>query len=223
MTEAPKPPPPAASTVPATGTPPGAPTVTPAPPAIATARRPGLDPATRRQTFAVAAILAALFFGSQVLNEALPANAQGQVTPGATVEIGDGVRITPLEGWVVTPHDNGIGIRLEKGVVVIDLYPETTGGNAGALAKAYLDDILTADATQLTTTEIEVATGDNGTAARFSYQGLFQGVEVPIEGEITALFIGAQGVIADAWSGQGGLANLLGEIHDMIGTIEVVS
>lgn len=170
----------------------------------------------------VAVVIATLFFGSQVLNEAIPAAAT-TITPGTAIDIGDGARITTLEGWVVTAHDNGVGIRLEKGVVVIDLYPETLGGNASALAQAYLDEVLHPGATQLTTTEFEVATGDNGTAARFNYQGLFEGVEVPIEGEVTALFIGAQGVVADAWSRQGDLASLLGEVHAMLETIEVVS
>jgi len=195
------------------------------PPAIAQAapaRRPGLDGATRRQTFVVAAILAALFFGSQVLNEAIPAIAT-TVTPGDAIDIGDGARITVLDGWVATAHETSAGIRLEKGIVVVDLYPETAGGNASALAKAYLDEVLTPSATQLTTTDPEVATGDNGSAARFTYQGLFEGVEVPIEGEVTAVFIGAQGVVADAWSRQGDLAGLLGEVHSMLESIEVVS
>lgn len=206
----------------------------PAPPTTAAApaplvpaqavRRPGLDRTTRRQTFIVAAVIAALFYGSSVLNEALPANAtdQGKATiAGEPIAVGDGLRITPLAGWVSSPHENSAGIRLEKGVVVLDVYPETQGGNAGALAKAYLEDILKADATQLTTTDTEVATSAEGTAARFGYQGIFEGIDVPIEGEVTAIFIGDQGVVADAWSRQGDLADLLGELHAMLDTIEV--
>lgn len=192
-----------------------------APPPTVVARRPGLDPATRFQTIVVAAVIAVLFWGSQILNEALPASAQGQVAPGEAAEIGDGAWITPRTGWVASPHDNGAGIRLEKGVVVIDLFPETFGGSAGALAKGYLDQVLEPGATQLTVTDIEVATTAMGTAARFSYQGIFEGIEVPIEGEVTALFIGRQGVVADAWSRQGDLASLLGEVHAMLETIEV--
>jgi hypothetical protein len=209
---------------------PMAPIAPPAPTAAATqptpARRPGLDPATRRQTFIVSVVIAALFYGTSVLNEALPANAADQGTvavAGEPLTIGDGVRITPVDGWVSSPHDNGVGIRLEKGVVVVDLYPETLGGNAAALADAYLEDILKADATQLTTTEPEVVTGPDGTAARFAYQGIFEGVDVPFEGEVTAIFIGSQGVVADAWSSQGDLGGLLAEVHAMLDTIEVPS
>lgn len=189
--------------------------------ATAVARRPALDPATRRQTFVVAAVIAVLFWGSQILNEALPASAQGQVAPGEAAEIGDGAWITPLAGWALSPHDQGAGIRLEKGVVVVDLFPETFGGSAGALAQGYLDQVLKPGATQLTVTDIEVASTAMGTAARFSYQGIFDGVDVPIEGEVTALFIGRQGVVADAWSRQGDLGGLLGEVHAMLETIEV--
>ena len=193
------------------------------PPAGVTPRRPGLDPATRRQTFVVAAVIAALFYGSQVLNEAIPANAAGQTQPGAAAAIGDGVSITPLEGWVATPHENSEGIRLEKGIVVIDLYPESLGGNAAALASAYLANVLEPDATQLTSTEAQTATTADGTAARFSYQGLFSGIDVAIEGEVTAVVVGGQGVIADAWSRQGDLVSLLDEVHAMVETIEVGS
>jgi hypothetical protein len=185
----------------------------PPPPASAAtpARRSGLDPATRRQTVIVAAVIAALFYGSQVVNEALPANAQGQVpvAPGEPAAISADARITPFLGWVVTPHDGGNGIRLEKGIVAIDLFSETFGSSAGDLAGAYLDDVLRPDATQLTTSATEVVTTETGTAARFAYQGIFQGVDVPIEGEVTAIFAKGRGVIADAWSRQGDLGDVL--------------
>ena len=219
MTEA-TPPPPVASAATAAPSAPEMPPVSP----VASARRPGFDPATLRQTFLVAGVIAALFYGSSVLNEALPANAadQGKVTvAGESIDVGDGVRISPVEGWLSSPHDSGSGIRLEKGVVVVDLYPETVGGNAGALAKAYLDDILKPGATQLTATDTEVAGGAKGTAARFAYQGIFEGVDVPIEGEVTAVFVGAQGVVADAWSRQGDLEGLLAEVHAMLDSIQV--
>jgi ketosteroid isomerase-like protein len=203
--------------------PPASPPPAPAPAAPAPARRPGLDPATGRQTIIVAAVIAALFYGSQVVNEALPANAQGQVaaTSGVPVAISAVAQITPLSGWVATEHESGNGIRLEKGIVVIDLFTRTFGANAGELAGAYLDDVLRPDATQITTSETEVVTTETGTAARFAYQGIFKSVEVPIEGEVTALFASGHGVIADAWTRQGELGELLEEIHAMLGTIEV--
>lgn len=214
---APDPPP---AVAPAAVTPPA---VAPPPVPAARSRLGGLDSATRRQTFIVAAVIAGLFYGTQILNEAIPASAKDQAAAGEAVVIGDGARLTPLDGWVASPHDSGTGIRLEKGVVAIDVYPETAGGTAGALVEVYLEQVLKADATQLTTTDTQTATTTNGSAARFSYQGMFSGVDTALEGEVTAVFVGGQGVIADAWSHQGDLASLLDEVHAMLETIEVGS
>jgi hypothetical protein len=215
VTEASNPTPPAA-TAPAAPPPAAVPQV---------AHRVGgaFDPATRRQTLIVAAILAAMFFGTQVLDEALPAAASpGEIATAAgdAVPIGDGWQITPLEGWVASTHDSGSGIRLEQGVVVIDLFPESYD-SAGELAQAYLDQALQANASQLTASDIETATEPGGAAARFSYQGIFQQADGSIEGEVTAIVAGGNGVVADAWSDQGDLGSALGEIHEMLGSIEV--
>lgn len=200
--------------------PPGAEAPPSAPPAAtASAPQQGLDPGTRRQTAIVAVVLGALFFGSQVLNEALPANAADQ-RPGEPAVIEQNARITPFGGWVATAHEGGSGLRLEKGIVAIDLYEEAVGDDAGELATAYLEDILRTSSTQLTASDVEVVTTTNGTAARFTYQGLFTGVDVAIEGEVTAIFVNGQGVLADAWSRQGSLGELLDEVHAMLETVE---
>lgn len=204
---------------------PPAPTPPPAAAAPQTTHRVAgaFDPATRRQTLIVAAILAAMFFGTQVLDEALPAAAApGEIATAAgdSVPIGNGWQITPLKGWVASTHDSGSGIRLEQGVVVVDLFPESYS-SAGALAKDYLDQALKGNATQLTASDIVTATEPGGSAARFSYQGIFQQADGAVEGEVTAIVAGQNGVVADAWSGQGDLGNALGEIHEMLGSIEV--
>jgi hypothetical protein len=180
------------------------------------------DPATRGQTFIVAAILAAMFFGTQVIDEALPAAAsQGGIptAPGDAVPIGNGWQITPLDGWAPSTHDSGNGIRLEKGVVVVDLFPEPYN-SAGELATDYLDQALKANATQLTASDIGTTAEPGGSAARFTYQGIFQEADGAIEGEVTAIVSGGDGVIADAWSDQGDLADALAEIDQMVETIE---
>lgn len=194
------------------------------PPAGGTSVRPrvgGLDPATFRQTAIVAAILASAFFGSQVLNEALPAAQDDIVVDGTPIAIGGAATITPLAGWSATTHEGGEGIRLEKGVVVLDLFAEAFGQTASELADGYLEQVLRPAATQLTASDQEVASGPDGTAARFTYQGIFQGAAGAIEGEVTALKSGTQGVVADAWSSQGKLGDLLDEVRQMVLTIEV--
>jgi hypothetical protein len=194
-----------------------------APPAPVAPRRSGLDAASVRPTLIIAAIIAALFYGTQILNEALPAAASDiPVSASGSVEIGPGAVITPLDGWAASAHDTTDGIRLEKGVVVIDLYAETFGSSAIELANAYRDQVLQADTTQFTATRPEIVTLANGTAGvRFRYQGLFTGVDVAIEGEVTVLYNAGLGVVADAWTRQGDLDGSLGEIHDMLQTVEV--
>jgi hypothetical protein len=194
---------------------PPAPTVAPA------ARRPGIDAASVRPTVIIAIIIAALFYGTQILNEALPAVAsEVPVTAAGAVAIGDGLVITPVAGWSATAHESGNGIRLEKGIVALDLFTETAGDSARELAEAYRDEVLKADTTQFTATTIETFGSQAGTSgARFRYQGLFTGVDVAIEGEVTVLFNSGLGVVADAWTRQGDLDAALGEVHAMVETI----
>ncbi|HET7181801.1 MAG TPA: hypothetical protein VFI15_06170 [Candidatus Limnocylindrales bacterium] len=197
----------------------------PAPPAAAAPapRRSFVDPASIRPTAIIAIVIAALFYGTQILNEALPAAAsEVPVSAAGTVAIGDGPVITPIDGWVASPHDSREGIRLEKGIVVVDLFSETFGEDAADLAAAYRDEVLASDTTQFTATPIQAFTSSSGTpGARFRYQGVFTGVDVAIEGEVTVLFDDGLGVVADAWTRQGDLDEALGEIHDMLQSIEL--
>lgn len=210
------PPPPAGAPDPVVTPPP----VQAAPPAL---RGSFLDPTSLRPTVIVAIIIAALFYGTQILNEALPAAAsEVPVSAGGSVEIGQGATIAPVAGWVASAHDGGDGIRLEKGIVAVDLFAETFGSSAVGLAQGYRDEVLKADTTQFTATTIETFTSRNGTSgATFRYQGVFTGIDVPIEGEVTVLYDGGVGVVADAWTRQGDLDDALREIHDMVDSIEV--
>jgi hypothetical protein len=182
-----------------------------------------LDPASIRPTVIVAIIIAALFYGTQILNEALPAAAsEVPVSASGTVAIGEGAVITPIDGWTASAHDSGDGVRLDKGIVAVDLVAETFGQDAKDLAAGYRDEVLKADTTQFTATPIETFTSSNGTpGARFRYQGVFTGIDVAIEGEVTVLFDTGLGVVADAWTRQGDLDEALGEIHEMLQSVVV--
>jgi hypothetical protein len=197
------------------------PTASPAPPVVGgTPASPrGLDPATRLQTILVGAVIAALFFGSQLLNEALPSNT-GDVAAGDTVAIGEAATFTAVEGWIRSDLESG-GVRLEKGVVVLDLFPVSQATNASELAQAYLDEVLVGSSSELTSSDIEVATEGAVTGARFRYQGIFTGAEGPIEGEVTAIVRAGIGVVADAWSPQAGLDSLIAEARQIVATIEI--
>jgi hypothetical protein len=179
----------------------------------------GLDPTTRRATLIVAAIIAGLFFGSQILNEAIPANAGSDVA-GQPVAIGQIASIVPLSGWIASPGDDG-SVRLEKGYVALDLFPSAFSGAPGALANAYVEEVLRPAATQLTVSEPQVAIGEAGSAARLTYSGIFVGANGTIEGEVTVFVAAGGAVVGDAWAPQNQLAPLVGEVHDMLGTLEV--
>ena len=196
-----------------------APPLPPAPTG-ATPRTPAIDPATRRPTLVVAAIIGVLFFGSSLLNEALPGGTT-EVPAGGEVKIGETATMTAVAGWEVSPHESGGGVRLEKGVVALDLFPETVTTDARGLADAYLEQILEPDSTELTTTEVEPADEGDTTGVRFRYQGLFTGAEGPIEGEVTTFVIGGNGIVADAWTRQGALDSLLGEVREMVASIVI--
>ena len=187
-----------------------------------TRRSPALDPATRRPTLLVAAIIAVLFFGSSLLNEAIPGGTT-EVSAGGSVRIGATATMTAVAGWNVSPHESGDGVRLEKGVVALDLFPETVTTDARGLAEAYIDQILQPDSTELTTTHVEPAfiTETEPSSARFRYQGIFTGAEGPIEGEVTTFVNGGNGIVADAWTRRGALDSLLGEVREMVASIEV--
>jgi hypothetical protein len=198
----------------------------PAPPAASTpaaARRSFLDGPSVRPTLIVAIVIASLFYGTRILNEALPAAASKvPVSASGAVVIGQGATITPLAGWSASAHEGGDAIRLEKGIVVVDVFVESFGASAVELAGAYRDEVLAADTTQFTSTTIEPFTAGSGTrGARFRYQGLFTGVDVAIEGEVAVLLDDGLGVVADAWTRQGDLDDALGEIHAMVQSIEL--
>lgn len=182
-----------------------------------------LDERSVRPTLVVAIIIAALFYGTRILNEALPvAASEVPVSASGSVVIGQGATITPVAGWSASAHEGGDAIRLEKGIVVVDLFVESFGSSVVELAAAYRDEVLATDATQFTATQIEPFTASNGTrGARFRYQGLFTGVDVAIEGEVAVLLDDGLGVVADAWTRQGDLDEALGEIHGMIESIEL--
>jgi hypothetical protein len=192
------------------------------PPAVARGWWSKLDPETRRPTMAVAAIIAVLVLGTQVVNDAIPTPAGADQATGATVEVGPGVQITRLSGWVVKAHKDAPGIRLQKGGVFIDLYPETFAGDSVALANAYLTDVLEPDATDVSASGVEVVDIRAGPAARFTYVGIFTGASGTIEGEVTAL-PGSPAVIVDAWGAEGALGDLLGEVRAMLETIAVTA
>jgi hypothetical protein len=56
--------------------------------------------------------------------------------------------------------------------------------------------------------------------ARSTYDGIFKNAG-HLEGEVSTQVFGSTGVVVDAAARQGTLSGALGEVHQMLGTIEV--
>ena len=189
----------------------------------------GLDPAMKRPTIIVAAVIVALVVGTQMLNALIPGPAaggngsSGGTTNGTTsFDLGRGVSVTPPAGWVVREQPSVLeGIRLQRGGVIVDLLVAPYGGTPTELLSTYADQVLKEDANSLTVHDVVVTGAGNGRpAARAKYDGIFKG-SGHLEGELSTQVFGSTGVIVDAAARQGALEGALGDVHQMLGTIEV--
>jgi hypothetical protein len=184
-----------------------------------------LDPTGWRPTLAVAAVLLAVVFGTQLVNAALPAPRPGGgnepvPAPGTPVELAPGVNIYPQPGWI---HEGAGSTRLRKGPIAFDVNVQSqVWADPGALYQAYVEQILRPGASQLTATPGQVVQVGGGQAAvQGTYVGTFQQVQQPIEGQLTAVIINGRAMVFDVWSVQGQLGQGLHEARLMIDTVEV--
>jgi hypothetical protein len=188
-----------------------------------------LDPAGKRPTIIIAAALIVAIFGSQFLNALIPVprGLQGGGGGGGgggakTLDIGGGARITPPPNWtVVGPSPNLQGVRLQKGSVLVDVMVASYGGAPQELLQTYVNQVVKAQATQLTLGDTTVGPGANGhVSARAAYVGVFKNAGT-LQGEIVTQVWGNVGVVFDSAAPQGQLQAARGEIETIIGTLEV--
>jgi hypothetical protein len=185
-----------------------------------------LDPTGWRPTLIVAGILAAIVFGTMILNAAIPAPRPGgpdpgPVQPGGGVPVGGGVVVHPVAGWSVVQQGEG-RVVLQKGAVAFDVRTARGAGDPTALLNAYVEQALRPDATQLGVTPPEVVPVAAGTpGARATYVGTFRSVSGPLEGQLTTVVLRGSPLIFDAYAPPGQLQSGLGEVAQMIQTIQV--
>lgn len=229
----------------------------PAPPDIADAfgsfAGPGrdllsrLDPTGWRSTLTVAGILAAIVFGSLLLNAIIPARpttagipgpgpvvpgpatpgpvapgpaTPGPVAPGQGIDMGNGVIINPPAGW--TGQLESGRLRLQKGSVTVDVHVDPQyQGDAVTLVNSFVQQ-MQAVASQFTATPAQVIALTAGApGARATYVGLFQGIGQPLEGQVTAMTLQGRGLVFDAYAPQGQLATGLPDVTTIINTVQV--
>jgi hypothetical protein len=145
------------------------------------------------------------------------------VEVGTAVPVAGGVTIQPAEGWAVTePVDDPPGIILEgaNGLLLVGVPGGT--GTAEELVDFYVSTYLEPQASQLSTGTTEPVTMPAGSAAVISYVGVFQDVDVPIEGEVIGI-VGASGTgaVLDGWSQQGTYGAVRDQVRAMAESVAI--
>jgi hypothetical protein len=145
------------------------------------------------------------------------------VEVGTAVPVAQGVTIQPAEGWVVTDEvGDPPGIVLEGGNGLLLTGVPGGTGSPEELVDFYVSGYLEPQASQLSTGTTEPVTMPAGAGAIISYVGVFEGVDVPIEGEVIAI-IGPSGtgVVLDGWSQQGTYAAVRDQVRAMAESVVI--
>jgi hypothetical protein len=185
------------------------------------------------------------FFGSQLVNSAIPVPSQPGPGPGPTLGPGPGptfdpgpaptigpgpgpvqpnaVDLGPIlvqlpAGWQVVEGPGGAP-RMVKGSVAIDVASVAFNGDASTLYRGFVDQVLEPNASGFSATQPTPAqVGAGLPAVRGLYTGVF-GEGGQIEGHLTAIVAGGQGFIFDGWGPVGTLRPLLAEIEAVTNTL----
>jgi hypothetical protein len=129
----------------------------------------------------------------------------GDVEVGTPVEVAQGVTIQPARGWEVTDQvDDPPGVVLAGGSGRLLAGVPGGTGSPEELLNFYVSGYLEPQASQLSVGDAEPVSLPAGTAVLASYAGVFEGVAVPLEGEVIAIVapLGV-GVVLDGWAQQG--------------------
>jgi hypothetical protein len=194
-----------------------------------------LDPTNRRPTIFVAIALVALVIGSQFLNALVPIPRGGvnngpgpgnnqQPGVGNTVDIGNGVRITPPAGWVPVGNPTQLpGLKFQRGAVTVEVGIAAFTASPKDLLVAYVNQVLAPNAQDAKVSAAQTGTAGNGKpTARATYTGSFKDFGTAVEGELsTQVSQTGIGIVVNAYAPQGQLSGSLGEVHVFVDTIEV--
>jgi hypothetical protein len=160
-------------------------------------------------------VIVFVVFGGYVTAAALSEPA------GPPVSVGGVVTVQPLTGWQVvnTAAVGGLpALRLTRGVGNLDVVAVVPyGGSARALADDYVDRVLSRQLSHLSVSGelTSVPLRDGLVGERFSYIGVTE-TGSSVEGEVTAVVTGDNGVVFDGWAPEGLLTFVDGDIHTMI-------
>lgn len=190
--------------------------------AVAAGRVPvGRDEAGLRPTLAVAGLILLLFVGSQLLNAAIPARADGLTgdpQEGRSLVLGR-LRLHLAPGWQAL--ETSLGPRLVRGAVALDVQRAAFSGNAHELYDAFVREALAPAASGFSATApVLTSLGPELSGARGAYTGVF-GEGGEIEGQLTSVVVDGDGFVFDAWAPLGNLRALLPDVELMLSTVEL--
>ena len=190
----------------------------PDPPPPAPPKRPG----TWLPLIGLLAVILFVTFGGFFFS-GIPTGVAGEVEIGTAVEVSAGVTIQPAEGWAVLERNiSPPGVRLNGGNGFLDASVHTSPTSPEELVQLYVSEYLESQASQLSVGNIELLTSSAGPAAVVSYVGVFQGVDVPLEGEVIGI-LGPSGtaVVVDAWSQEGLYATVRDQVRAMADSVRI--
>lgn len=149
--------------------------------------------------------------------------APDEVEVGNPTPIAGGVVVSPAAGWEqAQPSDDPPGIVLSNGTGWLLAGVPSGSGTPQELLNFYVVTYLEPTASQLSVGTVESFASPTGEAVVASYVGVFDGVAVPIEGQVIAI-VGASGVgvALDGWAAQGSYGTVRDQVETMAATVVI--
>jgi len=195
--------------------------------AVATADPPPPPPLPKRPStwlplIGLLAVILFVTFGGFFFS-GIPSGVAGEVEVGTAVEVSAGVTIQPAEGWAVLERNtNPPGVRLRGGNGFLDASAHTAPATPEELVQLYVSEYLEGQSSQLSVGTIEPLSLTAGPAAVVTYVGVFQDVDVPLEGEVIGV-LGPSGTAAvvDAWSQEGLYPTVRDQVRAMAASLVI--
>ena len=149
--------------------------------------------------------------------------APDEVEVGNPVPVAGGVVISPAAGWEQSaPSDDPPGIVISNGTGWLLAGVPSGSGTARELLNFYVVTYLEPTASQLSLGTVEPFATQTGEAVVASYVGVFEGVAVPIEGQVIAI-VGTSGigVAIDGWAAQGSYGTVRNQVEAMAASVVI--
>lgn len=193
-------------------------------------------PLVHREAKWIPTLVVFLVVVAVVLGGVLAAGAVGPAGPRVgpaqlgdqPIDVGFGVVFTPAVGWEVvrpaaeTQPGSGISrVTLSRSPGAMDVYAVPGATDPQALLNDYVENALRPAATQLQLSTVELVELPGGPGARVVYLGTFEGVNVPLEGEVITVGGSQTGAVIDALAPEGAYLGVIDAVHLMAQTVRV--